>query len=67
MNRLRWMRTRCGCGGGCGGTCNYDNDEAFGGDKRPSSREERVTVMTTMLLLPPTDIRRQLIRGDGAT
>ncbi len=49
------------------GTCNYDNDEAFGGNKRPSSREERVTVMTTMLLLPSTDVRRQLTRGNGAT
>ncbi len=54
-------------GGGRGrGTCNYNNNEAFGDDKRPSSREERVTVMKTMLLLPPTDVRRQLTRGDGA-
>ena len=63
--RLRRMRTRCGGAGG--GTCNYDDNEAFGGDKRPSSREERVTVMMTMLLLPQTDLRRKLTRGDGAT
>jgi hypothetical protein len=41
-NRMRWMRTRCGGGGGGGGRgTNYDNDEAFGGDKRPSSRDKR--------------------------
>ena len=41
-NRLRWMRTRCGGGGGGRGRgTNYDKDEVFGGDKRPSSRDKR--------------------------
>ena len=32
---------RCRGGGGGRGTCNYDNAEAFGGDKHPSSRDKR--------------------------
>ena len=47
--------------------CNYNSNEAFGGDKHPSTMEERVTVMMPMLLLPPTDVQHQLTRGDGAT
>ena len=64
-NWLRRMRKRCG--GGVRGMCNYNSDEAFGGDKHPSTMEERVTVMMTMLLLSPTDVQHQLTRGDGAT
>ena len=40
-NRMRWMRMRCRGGGGGRGTCNYDNTDAFGADKHPSSRDKR--------------------------